>query len=451
MSTRQLIAKAALSVAAITSPFAYAETTLAELDQQVKILQRKLEIADETAATKAKEAPTVSASAKDGFSIQSADKTFQIKLRGLVQADARVFLEDDDKKVSDTFLLRRIRPTLEGSAGKHAAFRITPDFAGSQSVLFDAYGDLKLSPLANLRAGKFKPPVGLERLQSANDLAFIERGLPTLLVPTRDIGLQFFGSVGTGLVEYAIGVFNGVPDGGNADTDSNDAKDLAARIFVTPFRDSDIKALSGLSFGIAGSIGDPQGTTNAPGLPSFRSGGQQSVFSYRVNATNAADTAIADGNHTRIAPQFYYAVGSLGLLGEYVVSEQDVKNGSGSATLSHEAWGLTASYVLTGEDASFKGVQPLKPFDLASGQWGAFELAARIGELDLDDQAFAKKYADAKKSVSAVESAGVGLNWYLSRNTKVALDYEQASFDGGASEGDRPDEKIVLTRFQFAF
>ena len=295
MSTRQLIAQTALSVATLTSPFAHAETTLAELDQQVKILQRKLEITDEAAATKAKEAPTVSASAKDGFSIQSADKTFQIKLRGLVQADARFFLEDDDKKLNDTFLLRRVRPTLEGSAGKHASFRITPDFAGSQAVLFDAYGDLKLSPLANIRAGKFKPPVGLERLQSANDIAFIERGLPTLLVPTRDIGLQFFGSVGTGLVDYAIGVFNGVPDGGNADTDSNDAKDLAARIFVTPFRDSDIKALSGLSFGLAGSIGDPQGVTNAPGLPSFRSGGQQSVFSYRVNATNAADTASATG------------------------------------------------------------------------------------------------------------------------------------------------------------
>ena len=446
--------KAATLAAVVTASAAqpaWAAPTLEDLDQQVKILTRKLEIADEAAATKAKEAPTLSASAKDGFSLQSADKTFQLKLRALVQADARFFLEDEDKKASDTFLLRRVRPTLEGALCPYAGFRVTPDFAGSQAVLYDAYGEIKFSPLANLRVGKFKPPVGLERLQSAGDTAFTERGLPTSLVPTRDVGAQLSGSYGTGVVDYAIGVFNGVPDGGNADVDSNDAKDLAARLFVTPFKNSDLAALSGLSFGIAGTIGDPEGTTNAPGLPSFRSSGQQSFFSYRVNATNAADTAVADGHQTRLAPQLYYSVGSLGLLGEYVVSEQDVKNGAGSDTLSHETWGLTASYVLTGESASYKGVQPLHPFDLAAGQWGALELVARAGALDIDDAAFTKKYADAKKSASAAESTGVGLNWYLTRNTKLALDYEQTSFDGGASEADRPDEQVVFTRLQVAF
>jgi phosphate-selective porin OprO/OprP len=340
---------------------------------------------------------------------------------------------------------------VEGSLGSHAGFRITPDFAGSQTVLFDAYGDLKLSPYANLRAGKFKPPVGLERLQSANDIAFIERGLPTSLVPNRDVGLQYFGSVSSGVVDYAVGVFNGVPDGGNADVDSNDAKDLIGRIYLTPFKDSDIAALQGLSFGIAGSVGDPQGATNATALPSYKSSGQQTFFSYKVNATNGAATAVADGNQTRIAPQFYYTVGRLGLLGEYVISEQDVKNGKGSDSLANDSWSVAASYVLTGEKASFKGVQPLSPFDLSKGQWGAFELVARIGELNVDDDAFAKGYADPKKSASSAENLGIGLNWYLTKNSKIAVDYEQTKFDGGASDGDRPDEKIVFTRYQINY
>lgn len=424
----------------------HAEPSLEELDQSVRILQRKLELNDEAAAAKAKESPKIAASAKDGFTITSADQFYQIRFRGLIQADARFFPDDPEEKVTDTFVLRRVRPTLEGSAGKHTAFRITPDFAGSQAALFDAYGDLKLSPLANIRAGKFKPPVGLERLQSANDIAFIERGLPTALVPSRDVGIQFYGSVRTGVVDYALGLFNGVVDGGNSDTDANDAKDVAARLFVTPFRNSDISTLKGLSFGIAGSIGDPHGTTNAPFLPAYRSGGQQTFFAYRVNPTNAAETALADGNQTRIAPQFYYTSSSFGLLGEYVVSALDVKAGTQSETLTHEAWNLTGSYVLTGEDASFKGVQPLKPFDLDAGQWGAFELVGRVGSLQIDDATFEKRYADPKKAASTAESVGVGLNWYLSKSTRIALNYERTQFDGGAPDGDRKDEDALFSR-----
>ena len=427
-----------------------AEVSLQELDQKVKVLERKLEIADEAAAAKAKDAPKFTAD-KDGFTLANADKSYQLKLRALVQADARFFLDDQDKKASDTFLLRRVRPTLEGSLGQHVGFRVTPDFAGSQTVLFDAYAELKLSPYANLRLGKTKPPIGLERLQSGGDLLFIERGLPTSLVPNRDVGLLYYGSLGSGVVDYAVGVFNGVPDGGNADVDSNDAKDLVGRVFFSPFKNGDIGALQGLGFGVAASIGDPQGATNAPGLPSFKSSGQQTFYSYKVNATNSASTAIADGNQTRIAPQFYYSVGSLGLLGEYVVSEQDVKNGKGSTALQNDAWSLTASYLLTGESASFKGVQPLAPFDLSKGQWGAWELVARVGELKIDDEAFSKGYADTKKSASSAQNLGAGVNWYLNKNAKISLDYEQTKFEDGAATGDRPDEKIVFARYQINY
>lgn len=422
-----------------------------ELDQRIKILERKLEISEEAAATKAKEAPKFTADTKDGFSLSSADKSVQLKFRALVQGDARFFLNDDDKRLNDTFLLRRVRPTLEGSLGPHVGFRVTPDFAGSQSVLFDAYGDLKLSPLANFRVGKSKPPVGLERLQSASDTAFIERGLPTQLVPTRDVGVSYFGSIGTGVVEYSLGVYNGVVDGGNADSDTNDDKDFVGRLYLTPFKNSDIEALQGLSFGVAGSFGDQSGATNAPGLPSFRSNGQQTFFSYRTS-TNAAQTAIADGERTRIAPQLYYAVGPVGVLGEYTISEQEVANGKGSDKLQNDSWGVTLSYVLTGENASFKGVQPLIPLDLSKGQWGAVELVGRIGELNVDDDAFAKGYADPARSAKQASNWGAGVNWYLTRNAKLSLNYEKTEFDGGAAKGaDRADEEIVFARYQISY
>ncbi len=46
---------------------------------------------------------------------------------------------------------------------------------------------------------------------------------------------------------------------------------------------------------------------------------------------------------------------------------------------------------------------------------------------------------------------GFGLNWYLARNVKVAVDFEKTKYDGGATAGDRPDEKYIATRFQTSF
>ena len=66
-------------------------------------------------------------------------------------------------------------------------------------------------------------------------------------------------------------------------------------------------------------------TRTQPLLPSFRTPGQSTFFRFRAFGTTAtAAGTIADGERTRIAPQLYYYVGSLGLLGEYTEVSQDV-------------------------------------------------------------------------------------------------------------------------------
>ena len=61
--------------------------------------------------------------------------------------------------------------------------RVMPDFGGGTTVLQDAYVDARFKPSFKIRVGKFKSPFGLERLQSAIDMTFIERGAPTSLAP----------------------------------------------------------------------------------------------------------------------------------------------------------------------------------------------------------------------------------------------------------------------------
>jgi phosphate-selective porin OprO/OprP len=423
--------------------------TAAEVDQRLRILERNLELEAEKEAQDAKARPAVVAG-KDGFALKSADGAFQFKLRGYLQFDGRAYFDDDARPATDGFVVRRARPVLEGTVYKIFDFKFMPDFGGGQSVLYDGYVEARFSNRLRLRAGKFKPPVGLERLQSATDLAFVERGAPTLLVPSRDLGLQLGGELADGKLEYALGLFNGVVDGGIGDTTSGDDKEVAARVFWRPFQRSGEPPAIDLGIGLAATRGDQLGTLTAPQLPSFRSYGAQTFFSYRSDGT-AAGTAVADGERTRLSPQAWLYVGPFGALAEYVSSEQSVRRDLTARDLENEAWQVQLSWALTGERNSYKGVSPRRTFDLQGKGRGAWLVAARVSEVRIDDDAF-PLYADASKSAKRASAYGVGISWNLAKGVRWMLDYNLTEFEGGAAAGaDRPDEKALFTRFQVAF
>ena len=444
-----------------TEPAATSETEapksvderLDEIDQKLRVLDRKAEIKDEAEAEKAKTATMVT-SGKDGFSLKSADGAFVLKLRGYVQFDARLFSDDRVRPNVDTFLLRRARPIFEGTVFDRFDFRIMPDFGQGTSVLFDAYLEARFAPAFKVRAGKFKPPVGLERLQGATDIFFVERALPTNLVPNRDLGVQISGDLAGGRASYAAGVFNGVVDGANGgDLDSNSGKDVAARIFFTPFAKLENAALRGLGFGVSASQGTQTGALTATGLPSYRTDGQQTFFSYRSDGT-AAGTVIANGDRKRLSPQLYWYGSRFGLLSEYTTSSQEVRRGAVAADLENKAWQVAGSWVIAGGSPSYRGVAPKKNFDPKAKTWGAFELVGRYSELDVDDDAF-PLFASPTSSASSAKAWSVGLNWYLNRSVRFMFDLAQTRFEGGAVSGpgvgDRPDEKVVFSRFQVNF
>lgn len=421
-----------------------------EIDQRLKVIERKLELGEEQKSEKEKTTPLVVAG-PDGFSLKSAKGDFQLKLRGYVQTDGRYYVDDDERPLTDSWVVRRARPIVEGTLYRIFDFRVMPDFGGGQSLLYDGYVEARFSKAAKVRAGKFKPPVGMERLQSATDLVFVERGAPTLLVPSRDIGVQLGGELVGGKLEYAVGLFNGVVDGGLADSATTDGKEIAARLLWRPFQNADGSAPTvDLALGVAGSSGDQVGTLTAPQLPSFRSYGSQTFFSYRSDAT-AAGTVLADGEHTRLSPQAWLYVGPFGALVERVSSRQSVRRDLARAELENEAWQVQLSWVLTGERNSYKGVAPRQPFDPKAKGRGAWIVAVRASEVRIDGDAF-PLYADASKAARKASAYGAGLSWNLVRGVRWMLDYNVTKFDGGAAgNANRPDEKALFTRFQVAF
>lgn len=423
----------------------------AELEQRVKVLERRLELAEEQAAEKARSAPTVTAGA-DGFAIRSADGAFQLRLRALIQEDGRFFFGDDERPLNDTFVLRRARPILEGTLWKIVDFKLMPDFGGGTSTIQDAYLDVKFSNAVRLRAGKAKVPVGLEALLEDASLPFVERGLPSNLAPVRDLGLQVTGEPWNGKLVYAVGIFNGVPDGASGDGDNADDKDFAARLVFRPFQRPATEAPPplGLAFGVAASVGDQSGTVSAPNLPSYRSPSLQSVFTYRSDGT-AAGTVVADGQRFRLAPQMWLYSGSWLMFAEWTESRQEVRRDVVAGELTHRAWQVATSWAITGENLTERGAAPLRPFARGGKGWGALLLSARYGELDVDSGAF-PVFADPDRAVARITNAGVSLGWSLNRALKIVLDYQNTSFEGGERGGaDRETEQALLTRFQVNF
>lgn len=440
---------------------------VAELEQNVRILERRNELAEEKSKEVAKSAPVLTAG-PGGFQLRSSDTNFVLKLRGYIQADARFYPSDHaGGTANDTFLMRRVRPILEGTVYEKYDFRLMMDFAssinsvsGNNAFAQDAYLTARFLPEFQLQAGKFKEPVGLERLQSGANLLFVERGFPTQLVPNRDVGIQVQGDLWDGRFNYQAGVFNGVGDGGSGDIEfADDDKDFAARLFATPFKNSPSELLRGLGIGVAGTIGNQEGA-----LRTYSTPGQQRFFAYRtgtgLNAANA--NVVADGQHWRLAPQAYYYWGPFGLLGEYVISEQKVRRDDGAVqfqTFHNTGWQVAGSYFLTGEDNSFKAINPRKPFSPGERAWGAWELAARVGSLQLDDDAF-PLFANPASSASSAFSWGVGVNWHLNRNVKFSLNYEHTTFGlsklplaAGTVHAPllEQSENVVLFRAQLAF
>lgn len=378
----------------------------------------------------------------DGFSLRSADGAWSLRLRGLAQIDGRAFDGDSAAPGDSEWLLRRVRPTLEGTFGEHVAFRLMPDFGGGRTEVPDAWVELELAadgPV--IRAGKFKPPVGLERLRSASHLSLIERSIVTEFVPRRDIGVQISGS-DNGL-EWQAGFFNGVVDGGSADEDPDGKQDFAARIVTHPFATAD-GPFKGLGLGIAATYGSMDGTTASPLLPGYRSPGQKVIFAYR----NGADGTFAAGERRRVSPQFHWYRGPIGLMGEAVRVSQDVRRlvsgADRTGTLEHDAWQLTFNWFVTGETAGFRDP------DAA----GAIELVARVGGLEADADSFvggAQSFSDPATAVRRADTRAMGVNWFPVAGVKASLSYQQTAFAGGSLLGDRTDERVLLARLQLSF
>jgi phosphate-selective porin OprO/OprP len=208
-----------------------------------------------------------------------------LKLSGFFQT-----LSTTQKTGSDSLSIRRARFGFAGGITKTLSFKVSFDAVRSP-LLLDALADWTPSAAAGVRFGQFKVPFGIENTLSAADLDMISTA-PTVakLAPGqdigstgRDIGLAFNGKAS--IFEYYLGAFNGA---GINKADTNDQKDIAARLIVRP--------LPGLSLGASLYDGRYSAAAGAAPVTRDRTGFEASwatpTLSLKAELIRAVDAAV---------------------------------------------------------------------------------------------------------------------------------------------------------------
>jgi phosphate-selective porin OprO/OprP len=391
----------------------------------------------------------------DGFFLKSADGSFVLRITGQLQEDFRGFLNTVDRTDTDTFLLRRARLGIEATMLDYYEFRLLPDFAGTalNTIITDAYMNVHYWEGLQFEAGKFKQPVSYEQLIQDRYTPFMERSMIDQLVPARDVGVMVHGhQMCDDRFEYAVAVSNGEINGGTGNTDTNDHKDLNARVAVRPFNDDDWDLLRHLQFGVSGGVGIENESISPTKLTT------PATVPWLVYSTGV----MAEGERTRLSPELVYFYHSFGFASQYYHEEQQIAT-SATATAARvpfDGYYVMATYLLTGEERHeyTQQIDPIHPFAIATpfACPGAWEAVARVSRLTVGEDMFTDHLADPTKYSSGALESTVGFNWYWNKWVRAQFNWEHAHFDdpvalGNASHPLTNHQDTLYCRFQFIF
>ena len=245
-----------------------------------------------------------------------------LKFSGFVQGMYQANLSDEGELTSNTFRMRRVRLSAEGTLYKGLTYKIQGDFSRSP-MLVDAFVKYKVADAFAIQLGQFKTPFSLESPINPVNLEIFDygEGIQKLVGYSdvcgvgglgRDIGLMATGKlfpvkgeegIKYHVVDYALGVFNG---NGPTTTDNNNRKDLVGRLEVHP----GLKALT-----LSGSYyyGMYRNTTVEDEIA--------------ANGVARGKTVFPNGVRNRWAAGIQYNDDKLVLRGEYISGQTDCKIG----------------------------------------------------------------------------------------------------------------------------
>jgi len=349
---------------------------------------------------------------RDDFILETEDGAFQLRIRGNLHFDTRLY-QAENLGALQNFDIRRARIDFMGRIHRRFTFRIQPELSGSPYIR-NAWADWEFAPALHLRWGQMKVPFSSSWLTQDNNLDFIERGTTSPVYPFFDRGFTVWGELGRGTVGYDVGLYTGM--GTDADVSSGDVdsgKELAARLFLRPFGNADGAALQGLVLAVGGTwapLSIPSSRIETRGLTGADFG--SALWLWRTEQVLGTDGRITDrvaatiDTRSRIGAELHWLRGPFVLSSEWLALRYDdvalyhdfyvgtrrlphvpVETRSGSV----RSWSTWVSWYLTGEskrveDGGWKTARPKTSF--GEDGPGAWELLARYSRTTTDRALF---------------------------------------------------------------
>ncbi len=351
-----------------------------------------------------------------GLVFENYDETVSMRIGGRLHNDWTTFspdsaIEQQFPGTRDGIAMRRAWLEFRGDFDDFMGVRIQLDFAPDDTSIRNFYIFFTDVLPARLAVGQFKEPFSMDELTSSNSTTFMERALPNAFAPSFNPGIMLSDSVADQRVTWAAGIFRDTDGTGRNIADNG--YNATGRITYAPIYENE--GANVLHLGAAYTYKDPED-------------GQFRVRQ-RPEAGRAdrfIDTAAVDADSVGILGLEAAMVnGPFSLQGEYMRASLDGR--AGQQDVDYDGWYVQGSYWLTGEhrnysrsSGAFGYVNPERNFG-QNGGWGAWELAARYSELDLND---------GNIEGGKLENITAGINWHLNPNTRVMWNYVNADRKG---------------------
>ncbi|HHJ40521.1 MAG: hypothetical protein AXA67_10400 [Methylothermaceae bacteria B42] len=378
----------------------------------------------------------VSVSLKKGLQITTSDGNFEMKIGGRMHLQAAYHDQDNivGQNIDDGLEIRRGRLHVKGKFFRDWKYSAQYDFAHNETHIKDLWvGYTGLNPygLDFIGFGHQKQPFSLEVEMSSNDIPFIERAIDTSIteaVVDRALGmrLQSHGKnwfAAAGLYGESIGKGN------------DEGWGSAGRLIFVPLHNEE----GVVHFGLRGAYRQP---SNGGG-PRFKyKSSHQSGFKL-VDSGTLSDTEDVG----LIGGEAAVVYGPFGVEGEYTHAMLNRKGGL--KDVSFDGFHVQATWSLTGESKAasyklaagkFKRLKPHQLFSLGNGGLGAWELAARYGWVDLNDD---DVHGGRAQDFTA------GMNWYLNPFVRLMFDWTHQLNNSRIKQAEDLDIFQVRTQLTF--
>lgn len=430
-----LLATTALSLPANANEVSELKSMMQKMSQQMEVMQKRINQLEaekfsniEPAAGHADSDIVVSLKPTPKF--KSKDGSFEAKVIGFAQADA-VFQNDDATDHPDSTTIKRARVGLAGKFLNDWGYKFLYDFGNNNNDqlqdMFITYNGLEDTQLI---VGQYKEPIGLEWQSPSKYWQFMELPLTTALTPRRSVGAGF----NTQIEDFRLnlGVFG---ENANKTRSDDEGYSFDGHFVYTPVHEKG----EHIHVGASASYRVPDSASDAV------------TYSAKHETSSATANSLTTGAIAGVDSIMLGGLEALGIFGPFSAQAEystvDLDRDSANS-LSFDSYYLQAAYMLTGESKKFNRkkhmftkVKPTDPFSVNDGGIGAWEVAARYENLDLND---------STATFGEMDRYTLGLNWHPNMYTRFMLNYAMIDTDDNASIAD-DNSSVIGLRAQVDF